>query len=730
MEIKTSPFVLSLVKPSEFLRSHQAPKRKKIALLVGAIALSILSVGVVPLICFALYKRAIRPIQGSKKTDAVKSKIFQESREQPYNKMTLKELAALGEKMSVEELLSVDLRQLTGANRIEKFEALFGTKEIDSEKGEKTQSVIKRLDTHTIVLNIDLFQDSERYGPFILERKEDGEIFDGMTLSLEDCERIGSICPIEMRSWLIMALLDEIPTLGKKEFQALLGESAKEIIPEMEGSAFIKALFCFSQEHWDYLTDKQDKTILSLMRDGKLSEDEWPPLINPFLNRRAKQATTILSKLIKDIDSNKSREFYEKDPQQHLTDIFPFLSEELKKVVPEDKKPLNLQDLQKQELSEEEIDTFNYSRTLTKEREALLNYLFPENKPERKSLFVKIYPMDIFPYLSSHHILWLGGRQLAKLSFTALAKFLKVKRFNNEAFYFKINAFIQNRPPKKEKLSNSDYSFVHFDFPLIFKCLDKKSKALVCSELPPDQMAALFSDLTSDEVLSITKKQFEEIDFQWINKCCSETIPEKELAFRKNLNLLLARYPDLTKLKFIETPGDRDFPTKMGGIIRYLDEETKNLLPPIETFSEKTLQEILFSLNENQIRSITQDQFKKLNIWKLIRDHKETPGMKSKFHLLLKTHPDEFFIKLEELKYAHEFNELFSVLDKEAKELVIGKVSGKKIPLFCWELKNFCWELKNEEIFKFKKEWTQLDISTLTPFTPSTRKGGTESANS
>lgn len=434
MEIKSSQFFrYYFLKLPELCALKEVSTKEKLGLVVGAVALSIFSFGIVPLICKALYDRSFKVLNRSSSNSLLTSKTTQvvltvRDKQQKFGleALSLEELSEFGKEMSVEDFLTFDFGRL-GKNR-EKFQALFSAPGLGQPLPEKLNEVIRQLDPQILASHIELFQGYLRV--------EDYARIEAVSTDDQLLNMIGTIDYYEREK--------NIPPLKKEEFQILLkieGDEprSKRLIPRFGDFQIPKYAPLLSEKHWPYLRTTQEDWLFTAIAKGQFYEDEWPPMIEHFLNRRPEQAKRLLVDMMRQGATQVGSMGYyadiptpaRKETAQFAADLFPFLSEELKQFLISDEgawkkgwgeKPILLEKLQEEvsdKLTNRDMDflalprwVIEHANVPTSQKEALFQWLFnASNRVERETAFQAIDLDKMFSHLSLDHISWITEKQ-------------------------------------------------------------------------------------------------------------------------------------------------------------------------------------------------------------------------------------------------------------------------------------------------------------------------------
>lgn len=504
MSIKgCSLFLHSLSHPHKLWAHREISSRKKAALLAGVIAVWVFSLGIAFLISRKLSDRSIkRSTPPHPPIDRVAKEVFQQNssptpsqkpleRNRPLDELSLEELSLKGSQMEVEEFLALDLKQLKGKNRIERFKALFHIDKIEEESS-KAKEAIQRLSPHTCLTNLDLLE--------LPELKNCRPEWDypellpyDLTLSLQDCIHLESTYSDEELSFILTECPQSIK--GREEFAALFRADkprGKKII-ELAGDRIREALSLFSEKHWGFLNEKQKEGILNHL--GYYSERALLPIVDHLINPLPdEKAHEVINQVIGHIESSPS------ELHQSYADLSIALREDLRisKRLKTYSHPLKDR-IEESDLEPESIQ-ITYKTVATSDKEEFLKLFFDKNSSPRRIEAFQSIPLDenLLFSLSDHHISWITQDQFATLNFNKLIA-VRCPLDKEAAFRSHLHELVQRFPAVIEEYINSRGNLKRYRITLFCHLLDEKNRKPFIKKLTPDLLKIFLSELTQEE---------------------------------------------------------------------------------------------------------------------------------------------------------------------------------------------------------------------------------------
>lgn len=695
-------------KPKSAFAAERVSRRKKITWLAAAVALWVFTLGILPLVCWKLHSLRLsnksvkfNPPESARQTAQVGGKILEPKQEpmpttptkssnlpslaeeeiqsklEKLNELTLDQLSELGGCLSVERLLKIDLKHLK-KERKERFYALFGIAE-DLAKG---REVISKTPWKTILLHSDLFLSlKDILGPTFSCCNDHHlpTVEKNASLSPEDCLYIeATLSDNEMRRFFSLPFeidAEALKALLKTQAEEGVEPRGKRLISSTgDSSFFVRFLHLFSEEHWKYVDETGLEMIFYEFTMGSFSNDKTlQGIADHYINNGSiDEAKKIIKKIGDEFQNGVAAEAY----QTIIVEIFPFLKEEFKPLVPQDERPISLEEYKR----EHNGDFGLVSRVPRKEKAAFLSYFFNALEPTKaKAEFQKLSLKDYLPYLSNEHIAWASEEQVSCLNFS-WAKHLEFPMAKDLTFQKNLNHLLCKYPEITKKLLSDEKT----EFSLVFDFLCKEIwMSLSVDGLKADFLQKIFPRLTIDQIHSITKEQFQQLTLS--------PPREKKYAesFGKNLNVLLDQFSHQVLEKFKKiTCFDSLFPflnekwriaALSSSFDRALDLETR--------YSTKVFTKVFIPLSQltsNEVLSISKDQFLKINLFSPVSDPEsqlsqaEKQSLRKNLNALFNRYPEDAKEKLTETlnhiyttdggSYCLVF--LFLLLDERWKKLI------------------------------------------------------------
>lgn len=429
MEITPSNFFrYYILKPGELHALKGVSSKEKLGLIVGAIALGVFSLGIVPLVCLALHNRSFKIESGeaSQRLSEVGQKTLQTiSKENNSKELPLTRYRELEKTLSDQELLEFDLNELN-AGEIGKaeFAALFRTTKAEGEEEARGLKLLKQFDLRKGIIYHDLFSD-EHKNAFGERHKENLEKANfNLILLLEDFHLIESRHDDEtivdlaknLEEHISEETLDE--AILKAEFKILFntdsvdgqpprGERLVQQLKREEVRALCRA---FSKEHWGYLTTEQAKDLLS----WESKKPSFKTAVEILLGPKDERAKKILNSM----DANA------------IATLFPYLDPSVKELVDPSEKPILARNLEENRPSDQELPDFDFERVPRNEMNRVLQLLFSGENEEGKRRFGLLKAkqvQDLLPHLDARYTLWITDDQSCNIDYVGI-KFLNMHK--------------------------------------------------------------------------------------------------------------------------------------------------------------------------------------------------------------------------------------------------------------------------------------------------------------
>lgn len=556
MRITPSQFFFHYVRsPKGLLNQTAISKREKTALLVASIALWIFTLGlIIPLSrrlrVYAL--PAILPKQGPPPPDP---KIDLNSSVQPIlipkpipleihpknlNTLSPDELKIFGEMISLEDLAKIDLTLFKGDERREKFHALFG---IAQKKGrltpsEKGKKALAEIDLKTIFIHLDLLGPLNDYLPPL--HKQNFEEFRQLFFSVAECSCINSNLQEGAACFLDEMLPKQIE--GREAFSALCKDYEEDIIPTFTVDQLLNWMHLFSDVHWNFVEVDKRFELLEALEKGLFIEENTANFVAKIL-RNGKGKEILIS--------------YLKD--HAVINIYDYLNSDLKAWVPEKKRPLSKDEIEK---GIDHPDSLKWAKIADRDKGALLEKLAEKGKETFQSVFRERRPFfsRFFDQLPERLVPWIPEENLKIDHYwennlisgviedlTFLAKKERDPK-SRALFQKKIHILFREFPLIMKEKFERDY---FFKIRPLFLILDEETKKFIpLSELKEDNLASIFSFLSEEEIGKISADQVTSGLFSEI--CLESQGPHEIAALRINLNTLFRKYPGEAKKAYLE----------------------------------------------------------------------------------------------------------------------------------------------------------------------------------